>query len=148
MLGEAHSATSVQAIDITLRHDQWIAEYTEKSTALRDFCENTREYYGSRDHGNTAAAVKEALDAFNSYKSETKPEWKAQLTQLEGVFNTFTTSCRNNNRPVYVPEAGKDISTLQSMWAVRFASARACAVPPCVTPPLTQACAHHLFACV
>jgi len=117
-LGQAKSIG--KAIDITKRHDQWIAEYTEGATALRDWVTSTSEFYASEDHGDTAVAVKATLDSFNQYKSETKPDWKAQLTALEGTFNTFMTSCRNNNRPMYTPEASLVLSQLQASWKVRM----------------------------
>ena len=106
-----------KAIDITLRHDKWIAEYGESAASLSEWLTQTEEYYQNRDHGSNAATVREVLSSFNTYKSETKPEWKARLTALEGLFNTFQTSCRNNNRPAFVPAAGLELPTLQAAWA-------------------------------
>ena len=74
--------------------------------------------YSSREHGNTAADVKSRLDAFNAYKTGTKPEWKARFAGLEGLYNTFVSSCRNNNRPIYMAPEGLGLSTIEATWKV------------------------------
>ena len=102
-----------------MRHDAWIAEYNEKATALSAWVAEQIATYSNREHGNTADDIKAGLDAFNSYKSHTKPDYKGQLASLEGLYNTFLSSARNNNRPVYKPPAGLELTSIEHSWTVR-----------------------------
>ena len=111
-----------QAINITKRHDSWIVEYNEKATALKTWMDETKTTYDGAETGNTAAALKEAVDNFNYYLSGVKPEWKQKRLELEGLFNTFAASCRNNDRPVYQPEEGLTMDDLRAQWVVSAAS--------------------------
>lgn len=137
-----------KAIDITRRHDAWIEEYTTKATELQAWTAETTAQFQSRDHGNTADLVKETLVAFNQYvelfvlpavkhcavvshgvwqqlrtlidryKADVQPGYKATKGQLEGVYNTLCASARNNNRPLFQPEAGLTQEDINTSWAV------------------------------
>ena len=105
-----------KAINITEKHDAWIAECTEKATALHDWMAETQASYDGAELGNTAAAVKEMLDNYNYYLSGVKPEWKQKRLELEGLYNTFFASARNNDRPKYQPAAGLSKEELREQW--------------------------------
>jgi len=107
----------LQAVNITRTHDAWIAECTEKATALRDWIAETKTAYGEAELGNTAADIKALLDGFNEYLSGTKPTWKQKRVELAGLFNAFFASARNNDRPLYKAPAGLNPPELSSQWA-------------------------------
>jgi len=105
-----------KAIDITKRHDAWIEEYNAKATELAMWVAEQTAAYGVREHGSTAAEIKGGIDAFNQYKSGDKPVYKGKLAALEGLFNTFVSSCRNNNRPVYCAPEELRLTTIEASW--------------------------------
>lgn len=52
------------------------------------------------------------------YKADVQPGYKATKGQLEGVYNTLCASARNNNRPLFQPEAGLTQEDINTSWAV------------------------------
>lgn len=105
-----------KAVDITKRHDAWIEQYNEGATKLKTFLDDNTARYANRSHGSTSAEVKVALDEFYAYKSGEKPTNKAAWANLEGLFQTFASSARNNNRPQYAPAEGLSVADLTAGW--------------------------------
>lgn len=145
----SHSLTRsllLQAIAITEKHDAWISEYNEGATETAAWIAEATGTYSVTEHGTTAAEVKATLEAFSQYKAEVKPAWKAKLTGLEGLFNTFMSSCRNNGRPEYVPEDGLKLQELDAGWEVHCCCCCPLLAPPC---PCLRSLSHtHTVAVV
>ena len=109
----------LQAIDTSQRHDAWIEQYTAQSAELVEWIANTTAYYQDVSFTDSSEKQKALVDEFNAYKGDVKPDWKSKKTALEGLYNTFITSCRNNDRPLYTPADGTKVSDVDAAWTVR-----------------------------
>lgn len=105
-----------KALDITRRHDEWIAAYNAQAEELNTWIASTVESYKAEVAGNSLEGIKGTLDAFYTFKREELPPHRSQITALDGRLNTLHSSERNNNRPAWEPAAGVTVGALESAW--------------------------------
>ena len=105
-----------KALEITQRHDEWIASYEQLASEMVAWVAEKTAVYGNREHGLASAVIKEALNAFYAYKSGEKPDAKSKLTRLRGLLNTLQGSERQNQRPVYSPRDDISADALNGVW--------------------------------
>jgi hypothetical protein len=108
-----------QAMDITKRHDAWIAQYCAQAEELKSLITQTAAAYSTTEYGNSTANIKIALDAFYEYKKDTKPQYQAILASMTGLHATLTASAKSNNRPPFRPAPGYSLADLAEDWKVR-----------------------------
>jgi len=105
-----------EAIAVTMRHDEKIAEYNSVAKALADWIEATGKKFDAKQTGTHLEDISKLLDAFSKYQSEEKPRAQAQLFSLEGLLGSIRNSQRHNKRPAFEPSDELSVATLEKAF--------------------------------
>lgn len=105
-----------KALDITRRHDGWIADYESRAEEHTSWVKASEEKWGGEVAGNNLESIRATLNAFYEYRSSEKPTEAAKITALDGLCNTIRASQRNNNRPAYEPASAITVDALKTAW--------------------------------
>ncbi|GBG26612.1 Alpha-actinin-1 [Hondaea fermentalgiana] len=92
------------AVAVTRRHDDWMNQYTQLSKEVQDFVSSNKSRFENAPALSATDDVKAALDDFNTYMNNVKPEMASKRAEAEGVYTTLVSSKRNNNRPEFSAE--------------------------------------------
>eukprot|EP00937_MAST-01D_sp_MAST-1D-sp2_P000560 g560.t1 len=109
------------AIEVTRRHDRWIAEYGSDSKELKEWIASTTARYGNcregaDGHGDTTEGIKSTLDAFYGYKRADKPGRAEGLPSVGALLAKLHQSQKPNNRTPFSPASGHAPDDLVSDW--------------------------------
>lgn len=105
------------AVDVTMRHDKYIEDYTEESTDIGGWIKGKHEAFGDESAvGVNEDEVKGLMEEFYKYCAEEKLEKRAQLFGLKGALAALHNSQTHNKRPAFVPAEGMDTETLEKAF--------------------------------
>ena len=106
-----------RALNLTGKLSDWIMQYDGQARELKAWITKMSAAFKDAYHGQDLTEIRKKLERFNEYRRGEKPEKREQLTELSGHLQTLNASCRNNQRPEYMPNAGESISELETDWA-------------------------------
>lgn len=110
-----------QAIEVTKRHDGWIAEYGTSSTALKSWISDATARYrncaeGAEGHGDTTEKIKSTIDSFYKYKRSDKAEQAKEVPAVAALLAKLHASEKPNGRALFAPAAGATPEALETDW--------------------------------
>ena len=110
------------AIEVTKRHDGWIAEYGGNTAALKAWIGDATTRYsncseGAAGHGETTAKIKGTLDGFYAYKRSDKATQAKEVPAVAALLAKLHSSEKPNGRALFAPAAGVTPAALEGEWA-------------------------------
>jgi len=103
-------------VDLTSANDALKNDYSNRAHDLVDWINQTRPALEERDFPNNLEGVRQKLNDFHSYKTDTKPPKAVEKNELESLFNNIAIKLRNNNRPAFVPAEGLSPTDIDENW--------------------------------
>ncbi|CAK9301512.1 unnamed protein product [Gordionus sp. m RMFG-2023] len=122
-----------KVLKVNKDNEQYMNEYEGLSSDLLEWIKHIipwledKNLYGKDgltfpgdDHLNSKALdrVRDKLEEFRDYRRHKKPPRIEQKATLETLFNTLQTKLRLNNRPAYIPSAGKTVVEISKAWNI------------------------------
>ena len=105
-----------EAIAVTMRHDEKIAEYNSVAKSLADWIDRTGKRFEDKKTGTHLEDISKLLEDFSSYQKTEKPRAQAQLFSLEGLLGSIRNSQRHNKRPAFEPSDELTVATLEKAF--------------------------------
>jgi len=103
------------AVEVTKRHDAWMAKYEETATGVADWINSSVHNISQPSSASTTDQVKAELEEFTSHMRTAKPTMQATKAELEATATQLVNSKRNNKRPSFEPHVA--INAIGQSWA-------------------------------
>jgi len=105
-----------EAVAVTIRHDEKIADYNSVAKKLLDWIDTTSKKFDAKETGTHLEDISKLLEAFSKYQSEEKPRAQGTLFSLEGILGSIRNSQRHNKRPAFEPSDELSVDALEKAF--------------------------------